>query len=131
MMMSLVITYFNMENFFRSSTQLYHYLLYPLWKSAPYPTENNSAGSSETYDWMTKMEARYSKTIENIKNVCKAYRKEKSTQVPINTLMIDDRHHLAFCRNAKVGSTTWMHHFNMLLPPNKRPWNDSDGHLNV
>ena len=135
MMVSLVITYFNMEYLVRSSAHLYHDLLkYPSlrswWKSVPHPNENDLASLSDRYDWMTKMEERYSKTVENIKNVCKTYRKENSTQVPINTLMIDERHHLAFCRNAKVGSTTWMHHFNMLLPPNKRPWHDSDGHLN-
>ena len=33
--------------------------------------------------------------------------------------MVDSKHKIAMCRNAKVGTSTWMKHF-ALLDPNKR-----------
>ena len=78
----------------------------------------NKSYSEEIQDWMRLMESRYSKSIENIKTVCKKYRKGNSTKLPLHSLMVDHRHGLAFCRNAKVGSTTWMHHFNALIRDN-------------
>ena len=88
------------------------------------------ANSSKLDVWFRKMEAKYAKLNEHVKEVCKKYNLDNLSEARYQHLMIDSTHHLAYCRNAKVGSTTWMHHFNDLLPLDKRPWGDGTGQLN-
>ena len=143
-MISLVVVYFNMENLGVSSTNLYHDpvrdpKLTPYWNNTTNQDKNDSNGDKITFkgvesniikhDWMTQMEERYLKVVENIEKVCAKYGLNNTNKILINQLMVDEDHHLAYCQNAKVGSTTWMHHFNMLLPSNRRPWDDKDKRL--
>ena len=91
------------------------------------------ANSSKLDVWFRKMEAKYTKLNEHVKEVCKRYNLNNPSEARYRLdieLMIDTTHHLAYCRNAKVGSTTWMHHFNDLLPLDQRPWDDGTGNLN-
>ena len=88
------------------------------------------ANSSKLDVWFRKMEAKYAKLNEHVKEVCKKYNLDNPSKARYRHLMIDTTHHLAYCRNAKVGSTTWMHHFNDLLPLDERPWGDGTGNLN-
>ena len=88
------------------------------------------ANSSKLDVWFRKMEAKYAKLNEHVKEVCKKYNLDNPSEARYRHLMIDTTHHLAYCRNAKVGSTTWMHHFNDLLPLDERPWGDGTGNLN-
>ena len=126
----LVLIYCYYKAFVFSSNSLYHTFneypqIMPYWKSI----SNSSIMSSTTREltlkessakktqvWMKQMEAKYSKAIENIERVCRKYKKDNSTKIPLKNLMVDLKHHLAFCRNAKVGSTTWFHYFDMLVP---------------
>jgi len=89
-----------------------------------------SVNSSKLDVWLRKMEAKYAKLNEHVREVCKKYKFDNPSKARYNHLMIDTTHHLAYCRNAKVGSTTWMHHFNDLLPLEERPWGDGTGKLN-
>ena len=79
--------------------------------------------------WLKKMEIQYAETNDRIKIVCQKYNLSDPTKANYRQMMIDTTHHLGFCRNAKVGSTTWMHHFNDLLPVDERPWGDGTGTL--
>ena len=88
------------------------------------------ANSSKLDVWFRKMEAKYAKLNEHVKEVCKKYNLDNPSEARYHRLMIDSTHHLAYCPNAKVGSTTWMHHFNDLLPLDKRPWRDGTVKLN-
>ena len=88
------------------------------------------ANSSKLDVWLRKMEAKYAKLNEHVKEVCKKYNLDNPSAASYKAMMIDTTHHLAYCRNAKVGSTTWMHHFNDLLPLDERPWGDGTGNLN-
>jgi len=47
----------------------------------------------------------------NIMQVCDKYTDLKSIIVPSRNIMFDNSSRLLLCRNAKAGSTTWLHHF--------------------
>ena len=126
----LVLIYCYYKAFVFSSNSVYHTLyeypqIMPYWKNI----SNSSIKSSTTREltlkessakksqvWMKQMEAKHSKVIENIERICRKYKKDNSTEIPLKSLMVDPKHHLAYCRNAKVGSTTWFHYFDMLVP---------------
>ena len=72
---------------------------------------------------------RYAKTNNHIKEVCQKYGIYNPTKPRLSQWLVDTNHNLAFCGNAKVGSTTWMHHFNALLPEDERPWGNGTGTL--
>ena len=83
---------------------------------------NLEASSKKIKDWMKTMEIRYSKTIKHIEDVCRKYNIGKPETFKFDEYMIDVKHQLAYCANAKVGSTTWINHFNSLLPVHERPF---------
>ena len=68
-------------------------------------------------EWMKGRELEYNKLNEHIKSVCMI--KNLDNKLAGSELMIDSRHKMAMCRNAKVGTSTWMKHF-ALLDPKKR-----------
>ena len=92
---------------------------------------NSSAeySSTEILNWLETMETRYEETNKHIKEVCQKYGIYNPTKPRLSQWLVDTNHHLAFCGNAKVGSTTWMHHFNALLPEGERPWGNGTGTL--
>jgi len=58
-------------------------------------------------DWWGKQKQRK----EQIKRTCQKYGSSLRKHIKENDLMYDPRHELLFCRNAKVGTTTWLTHF--------------------
>ena len=84
-----------------------------------------------TTNWMKQMEDRYHILNENVKKICKKYKKGNYSRVPITNILVDKRNHLAYCPNAKVGSTAWMLHFNNLLPEKERLWDGKGGLSNL
>ena len=92
--------------------------------------EPSSDLSSETIkEWLKKMESGYARTTNNIKEVCRKYNMSSPMKPLYSNWLVDPNHQLAFCGNAKLGSTTWMHHFNGLLPEDERPWGNGTGTL--
>ena len=77
-------------------------------------------GVAENQNWMKEKEKEYQKLNEHIQSVC--LRNKLNTHLPISSkaLMVEKEHKIAFCRNAKVGTATWMQHFNNLLDPKHR-----------
>ena len=77
-------------------------------------------------NWIKTMEEKYKKINENIYEVCQKH-KESTFQSNSDTMefnaeqgyrenwMLDTDHQLAYCKNAKVGTTTWINHFFNLL----------------
>ena len=126
----LVLIFCYCKEFVFSSNSLYHTLyeypnIRPYWRiisnrSVKFSTTREltlkESSAKKNQVWMKQMETKYSKAIENIERVCRKYKKDNSTKIPLKSLMVDPEHHLAFCMNAKVGSTTWFHYFDMLLP---------------
>jgi len=64
-------------------------------------------GDSDFESWMSQQ----SELKENVRKVCDKYGKSLNGPVPLNQFMYDSKHNLLFCRNAKVGTTTWLTHF--------------------
>jgi len=58
-------------------------------------------------EWWGKQKQRK----EQIKRTCQKYGSSLRKHIKDNDLMYDPRHELLFCRNAKVGTTTWLTHF--------------------
>ena len=99
-------------------------------------------------EWMLKMERKYRKINERINEVCRK-KNVKPWIIPKNkknlkyiehfvtrgTFMLDQEHRLGYCRNAKVGTTTWMMLFDSLMNPNqkKEVYSHEDGrfHHNI
>ena len=134
----LILIYCYYKEFVSSSYSLYH-TVYKFPKIRPYwnSVSNYSLKFSTTREltlkesiakdnqvWMKQTEAKYLKGIENIKRVCRKYKIDISSKIPLKSLMIDPNHHLASCTNAKVGSTTWFHYFDMLLPKTEQIWTE-------
>jgi len=70
------------------------------------PTQ--SYGDDVEFDsWMS----RQTELKENVSKVCDRYGKSLSIEVPLKEFMYDSKHKLLYCRNAKVGTTTWLTHF--------------------
>ena len=82
-------------------------------------------------DWMKEMEEKYKKINRKINEVCQMYttqnnltynaktitinQKKISQQKYKQTWMLDINHRMAFCKNSKVGTTTWIYHYYQLL----------------
>ena len=75
---------------------------------------------AENQDWMKEKEEEYQKLNEHIQAVCLKNKLNNHTPIKLRTLMVEKRHKIAYCRNAKVGTSTWMTHFNDLLDPEHR-----------
>ena len=84
---------------------------------------------SEKLAWMKQKKERNQKRILRITEVCQNYRKtEKTANLQANDLkkkqilwqvntLLDAKNRLAYCQVPKVGTHTWMSHFQNLLPP--------------
>lgn len=84
---------------------------------------NSSASSSETFEptkedygdidegqfkiWLGKKDD----LNRNVKKVCRKYGQKLRKIVPMKEFMYDSEHDLLFCRNAKVGTTSWLSNF--------------------
>jgi hypothetical protein len=75
----------------------------------------------EYQDWLKEKEKEYQKLNEHIQSVC--LKNKLNTQLPVKLkdFMVEKKHKIAYCRNAKAGTTTWMQHFNALLDPEHQP----------
>ena len=71
----------------------------------------------ENQDWLKEKEKEYQKLNERIQSVC--LKNKLNTQLPValKDFMVEKKHKIAYCRNAKAGTSTWMQHFNALLDP--------------
>ena len=71
----------------------------------------------ENQDWLKEKEKEYQKLNERIQSVC--LKNKLNTQLPValKDFMVEKKHKIAYCRNAKAGTSTWMRHFNALLDP--------------
>ena len=71
----------------------------------------------ENQDWLKEKEKEYQKLNEHIQSVC--LKNKLNTQLPValKDFMVEKKHKIAYCRNAKAGTSTWMQHFNALLDP--------------
>jgi len=65
------------------------------------------AGAGGFEAWWTEQRRRK----RRIERTCQKYGPELRKNIKENDLMYDQRHQLLFCRNAKVGTTTWLTHF--------------------
>ena len=69
------------------------------------------SSTSSTNDWIKKMEEKYRQTNERIRKICKEYG-VKSTfykiykQNIVNNMVVDVKHRLSYCPNAKVTSSS-------------------------
>ena len=85
--------------------------------------------------WMAKMEEKYRLINNRINSICQkellktAQNAHKSNSrsfvnsedfIIRPSLLLDRKNLLGYCPNAKVGTTTWMRHFNLLNSPSKR-----------
>ena len=77
---------------------------------------------AENQDWMKEKEKEYQNLNEHIQAVCLKNKNKLNNHTPYlsRTLMVEKNKKIAYCRNAKVGTTTWMKHFNDLLDPKHR-----------
>lgn len=86
--------------------------------------EDSSEDSSE---WLADMEAKYRRINSRIERVCrknknrfhgKVYGKtlERSILSTYTKSMLDRQHGLTYCRQAKVGTSTWLKHFLSMSP---------------
>ena len=81
-----------------------------------YVAKRNKTRNKETITgWMQRMENKYSKINERIKRICKKFNNPIREAINETLLLVDTRHKLAGCTHAKVGSSTWWHHFISLL----------------
>ena len=71
----------------------------------------------ENQDWLKEKEKAYLKLNENIRSVCLKNKLNTHFPVALENFMVEKKHKIAYCRNAKVGTSTWMQHFNALLDP--------------
>lgn len=55
--------------------------------------------------------SRQAELKENVRKVCNRYGQSLNSHVPLKEFMFDSNSKLLFCRNAKVGTTTWLHQF--------------------
>ena len=92
---------------------------------------SSEPSSKEDEEWLKTMEVRYATTNSRIMEVCQKYNMDTKTKTKLRrtSWLVDTRHRLAYCWQAKVGSTTWMYHFNDLLPIDERPWKPENGHI--
>ena len=69
--------------------------------------------------WINEMENKYQKERRRIQKVCEKYDIPRQKIIDKEFIHIVRNHKIALCSHAKVGSTTWRHHFTNLLPNNK------------
>lgn len=80
-------------------------------------TELNNDDISQ---WMKNMAMKYKKVNENIHYVCKKYHIQPKSKMLRDNLLVDQKHRLATCWHAKVGSSQLIEIYKRLLPLNKR-----------
>jgi len=56
----------------------------------------------------------------HIETICKKYSKDVKMDLPSQSFMFDSKHNLLFCRNAKVGTTSWLKNFLMISDQNQK-----------
>ena len=71
----------------------------------------------ENQDWLKEKEEAYLKLNEHIRSVCMKNKLNRQLPVALKDFMVEKKHKIAYCRNAKAGTSTWMQHFNALLDP--------------
>ena len=71
----------------------------------------------EIQDWLKEKEKAYQKLNEHIRSVCLKNKLNTRLPVALKDFMVEKKHKIAYCRNAKAGTSTWMQHFNALLDP--------------
>ena len=107
-------------------------LLYNISRLMPNEIDQNKFVSSNSDIWIENMERKYREANKRIQKVCQRYRKRygetfdeynKTHQfmTPVKNgfytnIMFDENHKLAYCRHAKVGSSTWINYFLKLSP---------------
>ena len=74
----------------------------------------------ENQIWMKQREKEYQKLNEHIQSVCLKNKLNTHLPIALKDLMVEKKHKIAFCRNAKSGTSTWMQHFNALQDPEHR-----------
>ena len=74
----------------------------------------------ENQYWMKEKEKEYQKLNEHIQSVCLKNKLNAHLPIALKDLMVEKKHKIAFCRNAKSGTSTWMQHFNALQDPEHR-----------
>ena len=74
----------------------------------------------ETQYWMKEKEKEYQKLNEHIQSVCLKNKLNTHLPIALKDFMVEKKHKIAFCRNAKAGTSTWMQHFNALQDPERR-----------
>ena len=74
----------------------------------------------ENQIWMKQREKEYQKLNEHIQSVCLKNKLNTHLPIALKDLMVEKKHKIAFCRNAKAGTSTWMQHFNALQDPERR-----------
>ena len=73
-------------------------------------TTESKAEDSEYERWLRDQ----NELKRTVKEVCAKYGDSVRLSVPSNQFMYDPQHSLLFCRNAKVGTTTWLTNFLLL-----------------
>ena len=69
---------------------------------------------------MKEREKEYQKLNEHIQSVCLKNKLNTHLPIALKDFMVEKKHKIAFCRNAKAGTSTWMQHFNALQDPERR-----------
>ena len=97
--------------------------------------------NSSEIAWMKNMEEKYEKINERVSRVCRNYRTKSKGEFDVHNkfhqivsvanggkykgkyftnLLLDMKHQISFCGNAKVASSTWTRHFSKLVPSKER-----------
>ena len=74
----------------------------------------------EIQHWMKEREKEYQKLNEHIQSVCVKNKLNTHLPIRLKDFMVEKTHKIAYCRNAKAGTSTWMQHFNNLQDPELR-----------
>lgn len=92
----------------------------------------------EDRQWMLEKQAEYDRLNQHIQRVCQTYSSSmmsssnnSSHHFQGHNIMIDHWHKVAYCRNAKVGTSTWMHHFSLLDPKHRFVHSKGDLHSRI
>lgn len=76
-------------------------------KSSTQDFNSSLSNENEFQEWLKEKE----KLNKNVKKVCQKYGQKVRKFVPLRDFMFDSKHNILFCRNAKVGTTSWMTNF--------------------
>jgi len=89
---------------------------------SPSKLQNDDSEDTKYKSWLKKQD----KLKQNIKKVCNKYGSSLRKSVPSAEFMFDSEHNLLFCRNAKVGTTTWLTHFLLLSSTYRHLYEDGN-----